>query len=142
LLARWQSIPDNIPDALQKLKIIPKDQMHIDLTNSPPPSPKIKHERRPGSINREVRETRHIERSIKQEPVIQPSTANAHVRPESGNTAETTNETPMSGEQHDKKRKAMQDELAEIELEQREVRLEQKRLRLKKALENMKGSGY
>lgn len=110
--------------------------MHIDLTDSPPPSPKVKRERRPD----------RVKRSIKQEPALQPSTANAQVRPES-DVAETINEGPISGEQRDKKRKAVQDELAEIELEkrevgleQREVRLEQKRLRLKKTLAEMEGS--
>ena len=128
---------------MQKLKIIPKDQVHIDLTGSPPPSPKVKREKRTEIIKHEARETRRVERGIKKEPVIQPPTAiaNAHVRPEAGVTAETTNDTRTSGEQHDKKRKAVQDELAEIELEQREVRLEQKRLRLKKALAEMGGSG-
>jgi hypothetical protein len=123
---------------LQKLKIIPKDQVHIDLTDSPPPSPKVKRERRPGQVNR----------SIKQEPALQPSPTIAHVRTEAGVAAETTNDTPTDGEQRDKKRKAVQDELAEIELEkrevgleQREVRLEQKRLRLKKTLAEMEGSG-
>lgn len=115
--------------------------MHIDLTDSPPPSPKVKRERRPDSIKREARVPGRVERSIKQEPVVQPSTADAHVSPEAGTAAETTNDTPTSGEQRDKKRKAVQDELAEIALEQREVRLEQKRLRLEKALAEMKGGG-
>lgn len=129
------------PDVLQKLKIIPEDQVHIDLTDPQPPSPRVKRERRPDLITREVRGPRRIDGSIKQEPVAQPPTANALVRPEAGTDVETTNDTRTSGEQRNKKRKAVQDELAEIELQQREVRLEQKRLRLKKALEDMEGSG-
>lgn len=100
----------------------------------------------PGFIKRETGGTGPVERSIKQEPFVQPPTANAHVRPEASITTETTNDTPR--ERRDNKRKAVQDELVEIELEQRkveleqqEVRLKQKRLRLKKALEDMEGSG-
>jgi len=117
--------------------------VYIDLTDSPPPSPKVKRERGPHSTRHEAREARRVERGIKKEPIVQPPTAiaNAHVRPEISSTAETGNDTRTSGEQHDKKRKAVQDELAEIELEQRDVRLEQKRLRLKKALAEMEGSG-
>lgn len=110
--------------------------MHIDLTDSPPPSPKLKRER---SIKREPRVRGGVERVIKQEPVVQPSAANAHLRPEAGIAAEVANDTHTSAEQREKKRKAVQDELAEIELEQRDVRLEQKRLRLKKLLAEMEG---
>lgn len=106
--------------------------MHIDLTGSPPASPKVK---------REARVPGRVESSIKQEPVVRPTTTNAHVCPEAGIAAETTDDTRTSGEQRDKKRKAVEDELAQIELEQREVeleqrkvQLEQKRLRLKKTL--------
>ena len=117
--------------------------MHIDLTDSPPPSPTVKREKRTEFIKHEVRETPGVGRGIKKEPVVQPPTAiaNAHVRPEAGVTNDTANNTRTSGEQHDKKRKAVQDELAEFELEQREVQLQQKRLRLKKALAEMEGSG-
>lgn len=106
--------------------------MHIDLTDSPPLSPRVKHE---------TRVRGGLERSTKQEPVVQPPTANANVRAEAGTTAETITDIHTSGEQRDKKRKAVQDELAEValeqrevELEQRKVRLEQKRLRLEKEL--------
>jgi hypothetical protein len=78
---------------------------------------------------------------MKQEPIVQPTTARTLVRLEADITAETANDTCTSGQQHDKKRKAVQDELAEIALEQREVRLEQKRLRLEKALAEMEGGG-
>jgi len=101
-------------DALQKLKIIPKDKMYIDFTGSPPPSPRVKREKGAASIKREAGVVIKAERSIGKK---------------------------SSEEQHDKKRKAMQDELEEVELEQREVRLEQRRLRLKKALAGMEGRG-
>lgn len=80
--------------------------------------------------------------NIKQEQVVRPPTTNANLSPVGGITAETAADTGTPEErQRDKKRKAMQDELAETELEQREVRLEQKRRRLKKALAEMNDSG-
>ena len=83
---------------MQKLKIIPKDQVHIDLTDSPPPSPKVKREKRTQFIKHEARESRRVERSVKQVPVCQLPTANAHVRAEGGVTAETADDTRTSGE--------------------------------------------
>ena len=83
-----------------------------------------------------------VESNIKQEQVVRPPTTNANLSPVGGIAAETAADTGTSEEQQrDKKRKAMQDELAETELEQREVRLEQKRRRLKKALAEMNDGG-
>jgi hypothetical protein len=104
--------------------------MSIDLTNSPPPSPKVKVELGARSIKRETTVDGHQKGNIKLEATDADSSGSAGTRPSDG--AVNTPLTPT--EQHDKKRKALQDEL-------REVELEQKRLRLEKQLAEMEEDG-
>lgn len=69
-------------------------------------------------IKCESRASDRVESNIKQEQVVRPPTTNANLSPVGGITAETATDTGTSEEQQrDKKRKAMQDELAETELE-------------------------
>jgi hypothetical protein len=108
--------------------------MHIDLTESPPPSPRIKRETRDGVIKREDTEDQRPIREIKREPTTGRASGGAGAPPVNTTPADNPDDTGTSDEQINKKRKAMEDEL-------REVELEQKRLRLTKALTEMKGKG-
>jgi hypothetical protein len=118
-----------VQDALQQLKIIPKD-VHptiIDLTESPPPSPRVKHERRIDGVKHEDTTTdTRIKRepgehnSIAQSPVLPKQTP---ARPASGD--EPTIRVESATNERNRKRKAMENELKAVELEQKRIRLTQ-----------------
>jgi hypothetical protein len=128
-------------DVLQRLKIIPKDAVHIDLTESPPPSPRIKREVKGNIIKREPAKIGRTEQNVRRESVNDRPSGEAGTPQLHGTPADSPNDTHATGEQREKKRKAIQDELREVELEQQNVTLEQKKLRLTKALAEVDGNG-
>jgi hypothetical protein len=121
-------------DALQKLKIVPKDAAYIDLTETPPSSPRVKREDGGGSIQLDDLGNGHVAQKVKQESIIDSSLGEAGAPPSNTIPADNPHDARTSDEQFDRKRKVVEDELMEVELEQ-------KRLRLTKALAEMKGKG-
>jgi len=117
-------------DALQKLKIIPKDiyPHTIDLTESPPPSPRVKLERGIDGVKQEDKDTA-TDAKIKRESGGDDSNAHSLVGPEQAlRMAISENEPNPLGPAHDernKKRKALQDEFDAIELQQKKMRVVQ-----------------
>jgi hypothetical protein len=129
-------------DVLQKLKIVPKDAVHIDLTESPPPSPKVKRETKDSIINRGDASDSRSRQDAKREPAVGDGPPGEAGTPQSNGTpADNSDNTRTSRAEHNKKRKAVEDELKEVELEHQKVTLEQKKLRLTKALAEMDGDG-
>lgn len=126
-----QDSADGFSDILQRLKIIPRDEVHIDLTVSPPPSPRVKRENGDGLIEHEGKEDERDNKGIKQDALSK--NAGRTQRPADLPTG-AHGDAREPGQQRDRKRKAMQDELVEVELEHRGVMLEQRKLRLTKAL--------
>jgi hypothetical protein len=122
---------------LQKLKIIPKDidPITVDLTDSPPPSPRLKRERGIHGFGQERVEHSAKDTKIKREPGVDHSssqiTGQTPARLAPGDESRTLL-GPATNERG-KKRKALEDELKAIELEQ-------KRLRLTQALAEMESS--
>lgn len=108
--------------------------MHTDLTDSPPPSPKVKREIKDDVIKHEAAKRSCTGRNIKLEPVNDGSLGKAGAPPSNTTPADNPDDAGTSDEHFKKKRKALQGEL-------REVELEQKRLRLTKALAEMDGDG-
>lgn len=129
-----------ITDALQKLKIIPKDQDHIDLTDSPPPSPKVKLERGVGAAGCKRTEPHNGKSSGTQDATDGGPPGISRTVPFAGAKIGASDDARTTETQHDRKRKAMQ-ELQEVKLEEERVALAQKRLRLEKELAEMEGSG-
>jgi hypothetical protein len=117
---------------LQQLKIIPKDiyPTIIDLTESPPPSPRVKHEPGVGGIEQEVSEHTVTDTRIKREPVEDHSNTQTPVLPEQAparpaSSNEPTIRVEVAANERTRKRKAMEDELKAVELEQKRIRLTQ-----------------
>jgi hypothetical protein len=115
--------------------------MYIDLTGSPPPSPKVKNEIKDSIIKREPASNSRTEQNLKRELVGDGPSGEAGTPQLNGTPADNPNETRTTDEQRDKKRKTIQDELRDVELEQERVALEQKRLRLTKALAEVDDDG-
>lgn len=113
---------DQVTDALQRLKIIPKDKACIDLTLTPPPSPRVKSEERANSRG-EAKQDGYDIAAVKREPGIDVSVETHEARPPANAAATALADTHTLAHQHDKKRKAMEDELREVELEQKRLRL-------------------
>lgn len=111
-------LADTSQDALQKLEIIPKDKEYIDLTGTPPTSPRVKRE--PGVEREDVKEKVKIKR--------EPNENNSST--DKGPVLAAHESSKPASDERNKKRKAMEDELQAVELEQ-------KRMRLKKALADM-----
>jgi len=147
---------DRATDALRKLRISLKDQSYIDLTRSPPPSPRVKQEHGSDGVKAEDAERNvkpknehqidgafylnNSQRSamgtgIKREPGRENTNAQTTFvprRPAPHN--ESTNKVGTIPNERNKKRKATLDELEVIELEQN-------RLRLTQALGQMESDG-
>jgi len=115
--------------------------MSIDLTGSPSPSPKVKVERELVAIKQETAAGDRGKRNIKQEATGDDSSRIAGTRLLARAEVGTHDNALTSTEKHEKKRKAVQDELKEVELEEQRVALAQKRLRLQKTLAEMKETG-
>lgn len=128
---------DDFLDVLQKLKIIPKDEVHIDLTHTPPPSPHIKREKVDDLIRKRDEKDEHNKNDLNGGAPSKNISGDDRARPSADLTTGTSDDARKSDEQRDKKRKAVQDELMEVELEQQRVMLEQKKLRLTKTLAEM-----
>lgn len=110
---------------MQKLKIIPKDQSYIDLTHSPPTSPRVKLERGFDGFKVEA----GTSGNIKREPGVIDSSEAAVLPGQAPARPASSNEPAIPGEQatneRNRKRKAMEDELKAVELEQKRIRLTQ-----------------
>jgi hypothetical protein len=116
--------------------------VHIDLTESPPPSPKVKRETKDSIINRGDANDSRSGQDAKREPAVGDGPPGEAGTPQSNGTpADNSDNTRTSRAEHNKKRKAVEDELKEVELEHQKVTLEQKKLRLTKALVEMDGDG-
>jgi hypothetical protein len=122
---------------LQKLKIIPKniDPITVDLTDSPPPSPRVKRERGIHGFGQERDEHRAKDTIIKREPGVDHSSSQIPGQTPARLAPGDEPRTPLGSATNErgKKRKALEDELKVIELEQ-------KRLRLTQALAEMESS--
>jgi predicted phage-related endonuclease len=114
--------------------------MRIDLTDSPPPSPKVKLEG-VSSIKRERTKDSRGEGDIKQEATDESSSGDTNPPPSIAAQIGASDGPSPSTEQYERKRKAVQDELKGVELEEQRVALAQKRLRLQKALTEMEDNG-
>ena len=121
-------VPTNCAeDALQKLKIIPKDiyPTTIDLTESPPSSPRVKHERGIDGVKHDDTKDTATDTKIKREPGGEDDSnaqtqQQARARPASGNDP-----VESTANERSRKRKAIEDELKAVELEQKRIRLTQ-----------------
>lgn len=104
---------------MQKLKIIPRDQSYIDLTISPPASPRVKREH--GIDDVEVEDAKDVKPENKHEVdsavESQQATATPALRSEPINPARSL------GSERNKKRKALQEEFNAIELQQKKMRI-------------------
>jgi len=114
--------------------------MLIDLTDSPPSSPKVKRERGAGSVGCKRAETHHCKRSVTQHVTDRDSSDNTSTMLPAVADKSASIDASKTREQQDRKRKAIQ-ELREVELEVKQLALAQKRLRLEKELAEMEGNG-
>jgi hypothetical protein len=117
---------------LQKLKIVPKDVYPyiIDLTESPPSSPRVKQEPERDCVKQEDTTHAATGANIKREPRGDNSNGQtpflpdpAPSRPAPNN--ESHNSSGQATNERDKKREAMEAELKAVELEQKRARLVQ-----------------
>ena len=115
--------------------------MSIDITESPPPSPKVKLEGGVRPFKRERKEDNRGKKEIKQEDAGEGSSGNANSPPSTEAQVGASDGSSPSTDQYARKRKATQDELKEVELEEQRVALAQKKLRLQKALTEMENNG-
>lgn len=107
---------------MQKLKIIPKDKTYIDFTSSPPPSPQVKAEVE-STIKSELHEDVPIVDAARQGPNnVSPEDTETHA-PACASASSPNAARTMGGGDHAKKRKALEDELRDVELEQKRLRL-------------------
>jgi len=115
---------------LQKLKIIPKDQSYIDLTLSPPTSPRIKHEPGTNGVKNEDTKNTATDVKIKREPEGTHSNAQTPIIPEQASARPTPiigspNSLGPAHDERNKKRKALQNGLEALELQQKRLRIGQ-----------------
>lgn len=107
---------------MQQLGIIPKDKAYVNLTESPTPLRRTKRDNEKELIKHEVTDDGHAHKT-KQRPADDGSSgASATLQPNSI-AANNHHDADATRVQRDKKRKALQDELREVELEQKRLRL-------------------
>ena len=137
---------DYAKDALQALKIIPKDQSYVDLTHPPPPSQRVKREpenddARTEDIEAGMRPTNQyqiesafnvnnsladIRREFRGDRANEQTPAAFNQTP-TGSAARNASTNPVGSAEQERTRKraAMEDELKAVELEQKRMRLTQ-----------------